>query len=295
MNDNSIINTSTNASRIINAMTIDVEDYFQVSAFAKDVSKCNWSNYESRVERNTNIILELFARKELKGTFFVLGWIAERYKKLIRDIYGMGHEVACHGYSHDLVYNQTVVQFTEETKRSKELIEDIIGNAVYGYRAASYSITKKSIWALDVLEELGFKYDSSVFPIIHDRYGIPGSKIDPYSHTTNNGGRIVEVPLSTIGFRHKRLPIGGGGYFRLFPYWLTRIGLKSLNNKSNRSFVFYLHPWEIDVEQPRIKSNMLSEFRHYNNLDKVEGRLNRLIDEFRFGPIKALLIDHDLW
>jgi polysaccharide deacetylase family protein (PEP-CTERM system associated) len=280
---------------IINAMTIDVEDYFQVSAFAKEITKDSWLGYESRVERNTNEILNIFDERDITATFFCLGWIAERYPKLIRSIHDKGHEVACHGYSHDLVYSQTIKQFTEETKCAKKLLEDIVGCAVYGYRAASYSITKKSIWALDILEELGFKYDSSVYPILHDRYGIPGAEIDVYSHVTKNGGSIIEMPLSTIGVRNKRLPIGGGGYFRLFPYWLTRAGLKLINKKNNRSFIFYLHPWEIDAQQPRIKSNMLSQFRHYNNLDKVEDRLHRLLDDFKFCSMRAMLESRKLW
>jgi polysaccharide deacetylase family protein (PEP-CTERM system associated) len=280
---------------VVNAMTIDVEDYFQVSAFAKDINKENWSDFESRVERNTHKILDILHERTITATFFVLGWVAERYPNLIKGIHELGHEVACHGYSHDLVYNQTIDQFTEETKRAKTIIEDIIGESVNGYRAASYSITKKSIWALDVLVELGFKYDSSVYPILHDRYGIPGSDIDIYNHSTRNGGSIIEIPLSTIGFTRKRFPIGGGGYFRIFPYWLTRAGLRLINNKSNRPFIFYLHPWEIDVHQPRIKSNFLSEFRHYNNLDKVENRLNQLLVDFKFSSMKALLEARNLW
>ncbi|MES9991091.1 MAG: XrtA system polysaccharide deacetylase [Candidatus Thiodiazotropha sp.] len=289
MSKNQIANSVSARDDIVNAMTVDVEDYFQVSAFAKEVSKDDWSNFESRVERNTEKCLEIFSDREITATFFVLGWIAERYPQLVRTISEQGHEIACHGYSHDLVYNQSIDLFTEETKRSKNILQDIVGQEVVGYRAASYSITKKSIWALDVLEELGFKYDSSVFPIIHDRYGIPNAEINIYTHMTNNGNSIIEIPLSTIGIANKRLPIGGGGYFRLFPYWLTRAGLKHLNVKNNRPIIFYLHPWELDPGQPRIKSSLLSEFRHYINLEKVEDRLNRLIDDFRFSSISSML------
>lgn len=295
MKSSSSINNDQNNSCIINAMTVDVEDYFQVSAFSNDVSKDNWANYPSRVERNTYKLLEIFSSNNLTATFFVLGWIAERYPALINDISKSGHEIACHGYSHDLVYNQSIDQFKDETKRSKSILEDITGQVVSGYRAASYSITKKSIWALDVLVELGFKYDSSIFPILHDRYGIPDAKIDPYIHITQSGGKIIEIPLTTIGIKQKRLPIGGGGYFRLFPYWLTYKGLNYLNSKAKRNFIFYLHPWEIDPEQPRIKSNRLSEFRHYLNLDKVENRLNHLIKDFEFSTVHSMLKSQNLY
>jgi polysaccharide deacetylase family protein (PEP-CTERM system associated) len=286
-NDRNAVSTNDEIE-IINAMTVDVEDYFQVSAFAKNVTKDSWSKFESRVERNTHKFLEIFSENNITATFFVLGWIAERYPELIRTISGQGHEIACHGYSHDLVYNQSISQFSEETKRSKDILQEITGQEIIGYRAASYSITKKSIWALDILVDLGFKYDSSVFPILHDRYGIPGAEIDIYEHTTKNGNTITEIPLSTIGIGSKRLPIGGGGYFRLLPYWLTRQGLRFLN-KQSRPFIFYIHPWEIDTEQPKIKSSYLSEFRHYNNLDKVENRMIMLISDFSFSSIKGIL------
>ncbi|MEW8585021.1 MAG: XrtA system polysaccharide deacetylase, partial [Candidatus Thiodiazotropha sp.] len=242
---------------VVNAITVDVEDYFQVSAFAKNIEKDNWCDYESRVERNTHKLLEIFAQYNTKGTFFVLGWIAERFPNLINEIEQAGHEIASHGYSHDLVYNQTIDKFREETGRTKEILENIINKPIYGYRAASYSIVQKSIWALDILTELGFTYDSSIFPIVHDRYGIPGAKTEPHVYKTEGGNSIIEFPISTVGLGKTRLPISGGGYFRLLPYWITRSGLNKINNKEKKPFIFYMHPWEIDTGQPRIKSNML--------------------------------------
>ncbi|MET0069921.1 MAG: XrtA system polysaccharide deacetylase [Candidatus Thiodiazotropha sp.] len=279
----------SSTDNIVNAITVDVEDYFQVSAFARNIEKDNWCDYESRVERNTHKLLEIFAQYNTKGTFFVLGWIAERFPNLINDIEQAGHEIASHGYSHDLVYNQTIDKFREETRRTKEILESIIDKPIYGYRAASYSIVQKSIWALDILTELGFTYDSSIFPIVHDRYGIPGAKTEPHVYKTEAGNTIIEFPISTVGLGKTRLPISGGGYFRLLPYWVTRSGLNKINNKENKPFIFYMHPWEIDTGQPRIKSNMLSEFRHYNNISKFDQRLKKLLQDFNFSTVSDVL------
>ncbi|MES9851637.1 MAG: XrtA system polysaccharide deacetylase [Candidatus Thiodiazotropha sp. L084R] len=275
--------------KIINAITVDVEDYYQVSAFNKQVEKAKWETFESRVYNNTHRILKIFDEKEIKGTFFILGWVAERNQKLVKEIHDLGHEVACHGYSHDLVYKQTPEQFLEETSKSKQILEDIVGASVNGYRAASYSITSKSLWAIDILSECGFTYDSSIFPIIHDRYGIPGADTKPHIFQTDKGNKIVEFPLSTVGVLNRRFPISGGGYFRLFPYWLSNKGLSRVNNHDNVPFIFYMHPWEIDEGQPKIKSSMLSEFRHYNNIDKFETRLLKLIDDFEFSTVSDVL------
>ncbi|MCG8099194.1 MAG: DUF3473 domain-containing protein, partial [Candidatus Thiodiazotropha taylori] len=241
-------------NRQINAITVDVEDYYQVSAFNKQVTKADWEGYESRVYDNTHRILKIFDDNSIKGTFFVLGWVAERNKKLITEISELGHEVACHGYSHDLVYNQTPDKFLEETRKSKAILEDIIGKPIKGYRAASYSITERSLWALDILTECGFSYDSSIFPIMHDRYGIPGAKTMPHRLKTVKGNEIIEFPLSTVGIAKRRLPVSGGGYFRLFPYWLSKAGLNRVNRNDQMPFIFYMHPWEIDEGQPKIKS-----------------------------------------
>ena len=277
-----------NNCRIINAMTIDVEDYFHVSAFANLIQICDWDNYESRVENNTFKLLEILKTKNIIATFFVLGWVAERYPGLIKSIKNEGHEIACHGYSHQLIYNQEKKIFREETIRSKQILEDLIQEPVIGYRAASYSITKRSEWALDILAELDFKYDSSIFPVRHDRYGMPHSPVFPHLLKTSSGKTIIEFPLSTVKVLGYRLPISGGGYFRLFPYWLSKLGLKSIN-MGDRPFIFYLHPWEIDPEQPRIKANIVSRFRHYNNLNKCETRLKHLLSTFEFTTTSNVL------
>jgi polysaccharide deacetylase family protein (PEP-CTERM system associated) len=284
---NSLDDIGTN--KIINAITVDVEDYFQVSAFSMHIDKLNWDEYAPRVEQNTSRILKIFDDKNIKGTFFVLGWIAEKFPSLIKEISDCGHEIASHGYSHDLIYNQTPDVFRDETMRSKEMLEDIINCSVIGYRAASYSITRESIWAIDILAEIGFKYDSSIFPIIHDRYGIPGGKTSPYIYNTNDGNSIIEFPLSTIGTKKIRFPVSGGGYFRILPYWISKLGLNIINKRESMPFIFYMHPWEIDEGQPKIKSNMLSEFRHYTNIHKFEVRLKKLITDFKFDTVSSVL------
>jgi len=271
-----------------NALTIDVEDYFQVAALAEAVDRKDWPSMEYRVEANTDRLLELFSQREVKATFFALGWVAERSPELIRRIQKAGHEIASHGYSHQLVYNQTPAVFRDETRRSKQILEDITGEPVTGYRAASYSITAQSRWALDILCEEGFTWDSSIFPVHHDRYGMPGTPHEPYRLEAPGGGTLIEFPLSTCPVGNYRLPIAGGGYFRLYPYWLSRWGLGKIN-RAGQSFIFYLHPWEIDTGQPRLDVKALSRFRHYNNLDKCMGRLERLLGDFRFGSVSEVL------
>jgi polysaccharide deacetylase family protein (PEP-CTERM system associated) len=272
-----------------NALTVDVEDYFHVAALAPNIRRDSWDSRESRVVINTQKLLAMFEQFDVRGTFFVLGWVAERYPKLVKEISAGGHEIASHGYSHRLVYEQPLKEFHEETLRSKKLLEDITGSAVVGYRAASYSIVRESLWALDILAELGFAYDSSIFPVHHDRYGIPGAARTPHRMVTPNGSSIVEWPLATATVLGYRLPVAGGGYFRLLPYWFSRWGLASINNRDRWPFIFYLHPWEIDPEQPRVSASRLSRFRHYTNLGKCEDRLRRLLGEFRFGPAKDSL------
>jgi len=272
-----------------NALTVDVEDYFHVSALAPSIPRETWSTRESRVTANTHKLLDLFAQFGVHGTFFVLGWVAERHPQLVKDIAAAGHEIACHGFSHRLVYDQSPAEFREETFRSKKLLEDITGSAVLGYRAASYSIVRRSLWALDILVEIGFTYDSSIFPVRHDRYGIPDAERAPHRMSTPAGGSIAEWPMATASILGFRLPVAGGGYFRLLPYWLSRWGLDSINRREKRPFMFYLHPWEIDPAQPRIPAGRLSRFRHYTNLEKCEARLRRLLGEFRFGTAKESL------
>jgi len=235
---------------------------------------------------NTHKLLSIFEKFGVHGTFFVLGWVAERHPQLVRDIAASGHEIACHGFSHRLVYEQSESEFREETLRAKRLLEDIAGTEVLGYRAASYSIVRESLWALDVLVELGFTYDSSIFPVHHDRYGIPDAAPAPHRLSTPRGACIVEWPLATANILGYRLPVSGGGYFRLLPYWLSRWGLASINRGKGGPFIFYLHPWEIDPAQPRVVANLLSRFRHYTNLDKCEERLLRLLADFKFGTVR---------
>ena len=283
--------TSINAmNKIPNALTVDVEDYFHVAAFASNISRDSWSARESRVVANTKKLLAMFEQFDVRATFFVLGWVAEQHPELVRDIASRGHEIACHGYSHQLVYDQTPEEFYKETLHAKRVLENIAGAAILGYRAASYSITRESLWALDILVELGFAYDSSIFPVHHDRYGIPNAKRTPHLMSTPKDNAIVEWPLSTAKALGLRLPVAGGGYFRLFPYWLTRWGLASINRREQQPFIFYLHPWEIDPEQPRVSAGRLSRFRHYNNLEKCEGRLRRLLSEFNFGTARDSLV-----
>lgn len=274
---------------ILNALTIDVEDYYHVAALASVIRFADWDRYESRVERNVHRLLDLLDAHRTQATFFVLGWVAERNPHLIRAIHARGHEVASHGYAHQLIYTQTPDQFREETRRSKHILEDAIGQRIIGYRAASYSITKESLWALRILQEEGFRYDSSIFPIHHDRYGIPGAS--RFCHIVNGhrGAALVEFPPSTVRLAGFNIPIAGGGYFRIFPYALTRWGIRHLNQTEHQPAVVYLHPWEIDPAQPRIRANALSRFRQYCNLAQTEMRLIRLLQDFAFGSISSIL------
>jgi polysaccharide deacetylase family protein (PEP-CTERM system associated) len=271
---------------VANALTVDVEDYFHVAALAPSIPRDGWDARESRVVANTRKLLAKFEQFDVRGTFFVLGWVAERHPELVRDIAARGHEIACHGYSHRLVYEQSPDEFREETLRAKQLLEDITGSAVLGYRAASYSIVRESLWALDILVDLGFTYDSSIFPVHHDLYGIADAARVPHRLSTPGGATIVEWPLATARILGFRLPVAGGGYFRLLPYWLSHWGLASINRSELQPFIFYLHPWEIDPAQPRVAASLLSRFRHYTNLGKCEGRLERLLDDFRFGTVR---------
>jgi polysaccharide deacetylase family protein (PEP-CTERM system associated) len=270
-------------------MTVDVEDYFHVAALAKAIKPGDWGNWPSTVERNTRRLLDLFDEQGIDATFFVLGWVAERHPELIREIDQRGHEIASHGYSHQLVYRQTPQQFRDETERSKAILEGLIQKPVVGYRAASYSITRDSLWALDILAELGFQWDSSIFPVHHDRYGIPDSPTRPYRVRTASGAELTEFPLTTAPLLGMRLPAAGGGYFRLYPYWLSRLLLRRAA-ASGEPAIFYLHPWEIDPEQPRVRGvGALSTFRHYNNLHRCLPRLRALLRDFDFTSVSNSL------
>jgi polysaccharide deacetylase family protein (PEP-CTERM system associated) len=274
---------------IRNALTVDVEDYFQVAAFSTQIDRSEWEHFPLRVEENTRRLLEIFSDANVKATFFVLGWVAERCPALVRTIVELGHEIACHGYAHQEIFTQDPRDFRSETIRAKACLEDQAQRPVVGYRAASYSITSCSLWALDVLAELEFAYDSSIFPIYHDRYGIPGGRRWPHIITTQGMSRLVEFPPSTLEIFGHRIPVAGGGYFRFFPYEVTRLSIAHINNNSGMPCNFYLHPWEIDPEQPRIQASWRSRFRHYTNLARCEARLRRLLSDFAFAPVTDVL------
>jgi polysaccharide deacetylase family protein (PEP-CTERM system associated) len=274
---------------IVNAMTIDVEDYFHVSVFDGVVPRSRWSALESRVVRNTERVLALLDDAEVTGTFFILGWVAERYPALVRAIAACGHEIASHGYAHRLVYDQSTKAFRDDVRRAKRLLEDLTGVGVEGFRAPSYSITPRSLWALDVLIEEGYRYDASIFPIHHDRYGIPVSAPHVY-RIRRDGGDLIEVPASTLRVGALNLPVAGGGYFRILPYAWTRWGIERINHVKQRPAVFYFHPWELDPDQPRLEGGIVSRFRHYRNLALTEARLARLLLDFRFGPMASVMM-----
>ena len=291
---------------LVNALSVDVEDYFQVSAFEGYVDRSKWDSYPLRVEENTRVVLRLLEEKGVHATFFVLGWVAERCPALVREIHGAGHEIACHGYGHQRVVTQTREAFRDDIRRSKGLLEELTGTAVIGYRAPSYSISLRTQWAFDELVEAGYRYDSSVCPINHDFYGIPDwprfpfrlqrdarGEWSPLVEGTTAGaagdGGLLEFPITTLELFGRRAPIAGGGYFRLFPYSFTRWGLNRINELERRPFIFYLHPWELDPEQPRIDGiGFKSRFRHYLNLRKTKNRLARLLDDFRFETVRSV-------
>jgi polysaccharide deacetylase family protein (PEP-CTERM system associated) len=276
---------------ILNAFTVDVEDYFHVQGYADVIRPSEWEGFESRVERNTDALLARLAEKEVRGTFFVLGWVARRHPSVVRKIAAAGHEVASHGMNHTMIYTQSPETFRTETRDGKAVLEDLIQMPVKGYRAATYSITTRSLWALSILAEEGFSYDSSIFPVRHDRYGIPRAPRWPYTVACGNGGTLVEFPLSTLGVLGYNLPVAGGGYFRLFPYLLSSFALGRLN-RTGRPFIFYIHPWEIDPGQPRIATGRMATFRHRVNLARCEARIVRLLGRFRLGTALEVLERH---
>jgi polysaccharide deacetylase family protein (PEP-CTERM system associated) len=274
---------------MLNVMSVDVEEHFQVSAFEQTVARASWPDQPSRVRDNTLRLLDLFDELGISVTFFVLGWVAERHPALVREVAGHGHEIASHGYSHKLVYDQTEEEFRRETVRSRSLLQDASGQPVLGYRAASFSIGWKNLWALDVLADAGFRYDSSLFPIVHDRYGIPGAPRTIRKLSTPSGGNLIEIPPSTVRLLGRPWPIGGGGYLRLLPWSLTRWAFRRLNREGMPAIV-YVHPWEVDPEQPRVCASWPSRFRHYTGLRTTTGKLRLLADTFRFGTARDVLI-----
>jgi len=277
---------------MMNALTIDVEDYFHVAAFEKYIRSEDWDNYSLRVDDNTARILDLLDVFSVKATFFVLGWVAERRPLLVKEIQKRGHEIACHGYGHKLIYKIGFAEFRKDVKKAKALIEDICGQPIVGFRAPSYSITDQSLWAFDILIEEGFTYDSSIFPVIHDIYGISDAYRFP-SEIKRPSGVIKEFPLSTlqINLAHLRyqLPVAGGGYLRLFPVWFIKKAIDHINKIERQPAVIYFHPWEIDADQPRVKASLKSRFRHYVNLDTTIGKIEYLLRHFDFSPMNAIL------
>jgi polysaccharide deacetylase family protein (PEP-CTERM system associated) len=277
---------------MLNAMTVDVEEHFQVSGFSRVVDSLKWESLDSRVEPNTARLLQLFDEAGIEATFFVLGWVAERRGGLVREIASRGHEIACHGYSHKLIYQQDRTEFRSELDRSKKLLEDAAGMPVRGYRAASFSITRRSLWALDELVDAGFAYDSSIFPVVHDRYGIPGAPRSIHRIRTPTGNTILEVPPSTLSLAGLHAPIAGGGYLRMYPRVLTRWALQWLNRVERLPAVVYVHPWEVDVDQPRIGAPWLSRLRHYSRLNATVDKLRDLMQRFAFGSIEQVIDRH---
>ena len=280
--------------RVKNAFTVDVEDYFQVEGFANAIDRGSWDGFRTRVKGNTSLLLNMLDQRKVRATFFVLGWVARKHPEIVRQIAAAGHEVASHGMSHRLIYTQAPDEFRQETRDAKALLEDLAQKPVTGYRAATYSITSRSLWALDILCEEGFRYDSSIFPMRHDRYGIPDAEQKPHVLTTPGGARLVEFPISVLRYGGAKIPVAGGGYFRLFPYGLTRWALRKLNAQQ-QEFVFYIHPWEVDPDQPRVEgAGALSRFRHYLNLDRCAERLGRLLGDFEFDTMHSVLAQRNL-
>jgi polysaccharide deacetylase family protein (PEP-CTERM system associated) len=292
---------------ITNFLTIDVEDYFQVSAFEKVSPPEVWESCEFRVDRNTEKVLVILAEFDVKATFFVLGWVARRFPGLVREIARQGHEVASHGTGHRRVVTQSRAEFRDDIRRSKEILQDLAGRPVLGYRAPSYSIGLNTLWAYDELLEAGYLYDSSVFPVRHDLYGIADWPRFPFcvirggdaEWAPENGQaeagacRMLEIPASTLILGGCKVPISGGGYFRFFPYAFTRWGLRRINQREGQPFVFYLHPWELDPDQPRmVGAGLKSRFRHYLNLNKTEKRFRKLLTDFAFAPLAELVGAH---
>ena len=277
-----------------NAFTIDVEDYFQVEAFARAIDRRTWGDFQTRVVANTDRLLAMLEARGVRATFFVLGWVARKHPEIVRAIAAAGHEVASHGMSHRLVYTQTPQEFRQETFDARALLEDQCQRPVVGYRAATYSIVRKSLWALDILCEAGFQYDSSIFPMRHDRYGIPDANPLPHVLTAPGGGKLVEFPISVLRYARATIPVAGGGYFRLFPYAFTRWALGEINRRG-QEFVFYIHPWEVDPTQPRVRNiGALSRFRHYLNLNSCQKRLDRLLADFTFDTMHSVLVSRRL-
>jgi len=267
---------------MLNALTVDVEDYFQVSAFASRVARDQWDSMPCRVERNVDRLLALFDAHGAKATFFTLGWIAERYPAVVRNIVAQGHELASHGQAHRRATDQSPADFDQDTNHANEVLQDLSGTRVSGYRAPSFSIGRENLWAFDAIEAAGYRYSSSVYPVQHDHYGMPDAPRFPYRVRRN----LLEIPITTAKKFGRNLPAGGGGYFRLLPYRLSRWAIGQVNSVDQRPAIFYCHPWEFDPEQPRVAGiSLKTRFRHYLNLDRTESRLGNLLRDFRWDRV----------
>ena len=278
---------------ITGAMTVDVEDYFQVAAFADKVQRHEWDSYTCRVERNVDRILGIFADNDVKATFFTLGWVAERYPGVVRQIVDGGHELASHGYEHVKIHTQSPADFRQDIRKTKAILEDIGGQQVRGYRAASFSIDARCLWAFDILAEEGHAYSSSVYPIKHDHYGMP--EASRFTFRPSDRHDLVEVPITTLNLFNRNLPSGGGGYFRLLPYAVSRWALRRISQQDKRPAIFYFHPWEVDPDQPRFEdAPFRSRFRHYVNLSLMEKRLRSLVKDFRWDRMDNVFLSNEL-
>jgi polysaccharide deacetylase family protein (PEP-CTERM system associated) len=281
------------ASGLRHILSVDVEDYFQVEAFAGQVSRESWDRWPSRVVENTQRVLDLFDASQAKATFFFVGWVAARFPYLVREVQSRGHELACHSYWHRTVYSLTRQEFRDDTRRAKRVIEDACGTAVSGYRAPSWSITKECLWALDILAEEGFTYDSSIYPIHHDLYGVPGAKRFPYTHGCSNGRELREFPPATLRFLGTNFPVAGGGYLRIFPSAYTELAFRKYKALGER-VVVYLHPWELDPEQPRIRGPLKSRLRHYTSLGRMAWRVRAILQRHKFVPFRDVLVEEGI-
>jgi len=285
---NSVILKNKGPTAVPNAFTVDVEEYFQVEAFSDLIPKKDWHKFPSRVEETTTRLLELLDRYQVRGTFFVLGWIARNHPALVEKISKAGHEVASHGFDHTMITEMTSEAFRQDIRKSKTILEGIIGTSVNGYRAPTFSILEKTSWAYEILLQEGYSYSSSVYPIWHDRYGWPKFGNHPRRMASDKNGEIWEVPLTVGSIGPIRIPFGGGGYLRIYPLWLTHWSIRKLNKKERRSAIVYVHPWELDPDQPRLQGTLLSKFRHYINLEKTESRLESLLGTFKFQSIRDI-------
>ncbi len=282
-------NSLSMRNEITNAMTVDVEDYFQVSAFENHITREEWESLPCRVEKNIDLILSLFDEHRVRATFFTLGWLAERHTGMVRRIADSGHEIASHGYAHVRIGRQDRETFRNDVIRTKHLLEDISGREVHGYRAASFSIDAENHWAHKELESAGYQYSSSIYPIRHDLYGIPSGSRFAYR---TGGGRLLEIPLSTLQWHGYRVPCAGGGYFRLFPYVISSAMINRINQSENQPCIFYFHPWELDPGQPRTRGlSLKTRFRHYNNLHRMQTKLARLLAGFEWAPLQEIFLD----